>query len=157
MTDTAPATPKKRGPNTPEGKARSRMNALKHGLRAREFGLLPEEDQAEWGQHVRDLEEGYGPEDATEKKLVASIAAAMWREIRADRMEAEVLTRHRAPPCRPLARQRPAGARPRRLAQHRDPLPGQRRHGRAPRDPRLLRAPQGQAGRPAAGGGRPRI
>ena len=91
MPYTAVATPKKRGPNTPEGKARSRMNALKHGLRAREFGLLPEEDQAEWGQHVRDLEEGYGPEDATEKKLVASIAAAMWREIRADRMEAEVL------------------------------------------------------------------
>ena len=79
MPDTAPSTPKKRGPNTPEGKARSRMNALKHGLRAREFGRPPEEDQVEWGQHVRDLEEGYGPKDATEKKLVASIAAAMWR------------------------------------------------------------------------------
>ena len=42
----------KRGPNTPEGKARSRMNALKHGLRAREFGLLPEEASAEWQRQL---------------------------------------------------------------------------------------------------------
>ena len=37
------AHPKKRGPKTPEDKARSSMNALKHGLRARSFGVLPEE------------------------------------------------------------------------------------------------------------------
>ena len=88
----AAATPKKRGPNTPEGKARSAMNALKHGLRARDFVLLPEEDPQEWTQHVLDLEEGYGPVDATERKLVDAIAVAMWKEIRADRFEAEVLT-----------------------------------------------------------------
>ena len=50
-----PPAPKKRGPKTPEGKARSSMNALKHGLRARSFGILPEEDQAEWAEHVADL------------------------------------------------------------------------------------------------------
>ena len=92
MPDAAVATPKKRGPKTPEGKARSRMNALKHGLRAREFGLLPEDDPAEWRQHVLDLEQGYRPVDATERKLVDAIAVAMWRELRADRFEAEVLT-----------------------------------------------------------------
>ena len=43
-----PPAPRKRGPNTPKGKARSKMNALKHGLRARSFGILPEEDRAEW-------------------------------------------------------------------------------------------------------------
>ena len=68
------------------------MNALKHGLRARAFGLLPEDDPAEWTRHVQDLEEGYGPMDATEQKLVDAIAVAMWRELRADRFEAEVLT-----------------------------------------------------------------
>ena len=88
----APCRPKKRGPNTPEGKARSAMNAVKHGLRAREFCLLPEEDPEEWRQHVLDLIDGYRPVDATEEKLVTAIAVAMWKEIRADRFEAEVLT-----------------------------------------------------------------
>src|SRR6478752_4514908 len=83
--------PKKRGPKTPEGKARSAMNALRHGLRAREFGMLPEDDPAEWTQHVLDLEAGYQPVDAIERKLVAAIAVAMWRELRADRYEAETL------------------------------------------------------------------
>jgi hypothetical protein len=102
MTDAAPADAparKKRGPNTPEGKARSVMNALKHGLRAREFGLLPEEGQPDWAQHVADLRAGYGPVDATEEKLVTAIAVAMWNEIRADRTLAETMAE--IPPCRP--------------------------------------------------------
>ena len=83
--------PKKRGPNTPEGKARSSMNALKHGLRARTFGILPEEDKAEWAEHVADLRAGYGPVDAAEEKLVTAIAVAMWNEIRADRTLVETM------------------------------------------------------------------
>jgi hypothetical protein len=98
--------PKKRGPKTPEGKARSSMNTLKHGLRARTFGILPEEDQAEWALHRQDLRAGYGPVDATEQKLVAAIAATMWHEVRADWTLAEVLACRSqgtpprwAPPC----------------------------------------------------------
>ena len=83
--------PKKRGPKSPEGKARSKMNALKHGLRARTFGILPEEDKAEWTEHVRDLRQGYGPVDAAEEKLVTAIAVAMWNEIRADRTLVETM------------------------------------------------------------------
>ena len=90
MTDTAPA-PKKRGPSTPEGKARSSMNARRHGLRAQTFALLPEEDQVEWGRHLEELRQGYGPTDDVELKLVEAIAAAMWNEIRADRTLAEVM------------------------------------------------------------------
>ena len=90
MTDAAPVS-KKRGPRTPEGKARSAMNALRHGLRARCFALLPEEDPAEWAEHLADLRAGLGPADAAEEKLVTALAVAMWKEIRADRQEAEVL------------------------------------------------------------------
>ena len=103
MPDAAPARTK-RGPNTPEGKARSARNALRHGLRARTFALLPEEDPAEWAQHLLDLRAGYGPTDETEGKLVTALAVAMWKEIRADRQEAEVLA---AIP--PLAEGRPCG------------------------------------------------
>src|SRR4051812_17571616 len=82
MTDSAfAAAPKKRGPSTPEGKARSALNARQHGLRARTFGILPGEDQAEWGQHLRELVQGYGPTDGIELKLVTAIAVAMWKEM----------------------------------------------------------------------------
>ena len=74
------------------------QNALKHGLRARSFGILPEEDQAEWAEHVRDLRQGYGPVDAAEEKLVTAIAVAMWNEIRADRTLVETMAE--IPPCR---------------------------------------------------------
>ena len=103
MPDTAPAS-RKRGPSTPEGKARSAMNARRHGLRAQTFALLPEEDRAEWGRHLEELRQGYGPVDAVELKLVEAIAAAMWNEIRADRTLAEVMV---AIP--PLAEGRPHG------------------------------------------------
>ena len=103
MPDTAPAR-RQRGPSTPEGKARSAMNARRHGLRARTFGILPEEDQAEWGRHLDELRQGYRPTDDAELKLVEAIAAAMWNEIRADRTLAEVMV---AIP--PLAEGRPHG------------------------------------------------
>ena len=86
-----PPTPKKRGPRTPEGKARSAMNALKHGLRAREFGILPEESRAEWAEHLADLRRCLAPEDELEEKLVTALAVAMWNEIRADRTLVETM------------------------------------------------------------------
>jgi hypothetical protein len=42
---------KSRGPKTLEGKARSAQNALKHGLRAEKYVVLPEEDAAESAGH----------------------------------------------------------------------------------------------------------
>ena len=85
------AAPRKRGPATPEGKARSRMNALKHGLRARAFGLLPEEDPAEWAVHLAAVHAGLGPREPFEEQLSTAVAVAMWLEIRADRVECDVM------------------------------------------------------------------
>jgi hypothetical protein len=79
----------KRGPRTEEGKARSRMNALKHGLRARVLPLT--EDSGEFAELVERLRRTYQPEDEVEAELVAALAAAMWKEARADRLEAETL------------------------------------------------------------------
>ena len=39
---------KSRGPRTPEGKARSAQNALKHGMRALRYVVLPDEDGVEF-------------------------------------------------------------------------------------------------------------
>lgn len=94
MTATAASavpTSNRRGPKTPEGRARAAMNALRHGLRARRFLLLPEEDPAEFAGFAESICAAYAPEDPTERHLVEGIAVAMWRELRADRLEAETL------------------------------------------------------------------
>ncbi|MGD9509177.1 MAG: hypothetical protein AB7X49_11565, partial [Geminicoccaceae bacterium] len=85
------AAPKKRGPSTAEGKARSKMNALRHGLRARAFGLLPEEDPGEWAVHLLEVRAGLGPKEPFEEQLATAVAVAMWLEIRADRVECDVM------------------------------------------------------------------
>src|SRR3954447_13219958 len=80
-----------RGPFTDVGKARSRSNALKHGLRSAEFGLLPEENADVWEAHLAAVRATYLPQDPVEVHLVEGIAVAQWRELRADRIEADVM------------------------------------------------------------------
>jgi hypothetical protein len=50
-----------RGPKTPEGKARSAQNALKHGTRARRYVALPEEDADEFAGLEAELIAGLAP------------------------------------------------------------------------------------------------
>src|SRR3954449_7659048 len=80
-----------RGPMTAEGKARSAQNALKHGLRSAEFGLLPDEDPDAWESHLAGVRATYAPQDPVEVHLIEGIAVAQWRELRADRVEADVM------------------------------------------------------------------
>lgn len=87
----APEPARKRGPKTPEGKARAALNALKHGLRARHFSLLPHEDPGEFAALAQAVRETYRPGCPVERELVEAIAVALWRELRADRLEGEVL------------------------------------------------------------------
>ncbi len=84
--------PNKRGPNTPEGKARSSMNALKHGFRAEKFRFLPEETVEEFEAFAEEIRKDLKPRHAMERQFVEAIVIAFWRETRADRMEADVIS-----------------------------------------------------------------
>lgn len=78
---------KSQGPRSPEGKARSRMNALKHGMTAR-IPLLPGEDEAAFRRQVDGLIEALDPRDAVEIALAEQAALALWKIERAERAEA---------------------------------------------------------------------
>ena len=82
---------KSTGPRTEEGKARVSLNALKHGLLARD-AVLPEEDPAEFDRQFRDLEHDLRPENSLEFELVRQIADAQWRMRRLVRIETAFLS-----------------------------------------------------------------
>jgi hypothetical protein len=78
------------GPKTPEGKARSAQNALKHGLRAQKHVVLPGENAAEFEALETALLEELAPEGALQTVLARRVVAATWRLERAERLEAEL-------------------------------------------------------------------
>jgi hypothetical protein len=81
---------KSRGPKSPEGKARSAQNALKHGLRAQKYVVLPEEDAAEFAELEAAMIAELAPVGALQTVLARRVAVAAWRLARADRIETEL-------------------------------------------------------------------
>ena len=79
------------GPATDAGKARSALNGVRHGLCGRTFFLLPDEDAAEFRQHEAMWLAVWSPRDLHEHQAAEAAIRAMWREIRADRLEVQVL------------------------------------------------------------------
>ena len=79
-----------RGPKTPEGKARSAQNALKHGFRAQKHIVLPAEDAAAFQALEAALIEELAPAGALQSVLAQRVVAAAWRLARADRLEADL-------------------------------------------------------------------
>ena len=71
--------PRKRGPNTPEGKLRSSMNAFKTGKYSRSTFVLRHEDKAAFEQLVRALVARIQPVDVVEYNLVRQLASVEWR------------------------------------------------------------------------------
>jgi hypothetical protein len=65
-----------RGPKTPEGKARSARNALKHGLRSEKYAVLPDEDRAEFAALEAALADELAPQGVLHSVLVGRIARA---------------------------------------------------------------------------------
>jgi hypothetical protein len=76
----------------PEGNAAARLNALKHGLFAKQ--TLAEsvdrlgEDKEEFAQHLLLFERVFVPDDEEEKRIVRRLAETVWRRLRLFRAQA---------------------------------------------------------------------
>jgi hypothetical protein len=86
---------KSRGPKTPVGKARSAQNALRHGMRALNYIVLPDEDAVEFQTLEATMIEELAPVGALQVVLARRVAVAAWRLVRADRMEVELFEERR--------------------------------------------------------------
>ena len=80
------------GPATAAGKARAALNGVRHGLCGRTFFLLPDEDPAEFHRHEALWLAAWRPRDLHEHAAAEAAIRCMWREERADRLEAVVLS-----------------------------------------------------------------
>ncbi|WP_165250282.1 hypothetical protein [Paludisphaera soli] len=85
---------KSTGPRTAVGRARARLNALKHGVRAQDApAVLPQEDPAELEARIREWVDDHQPANAIERELVTRAARISWALDRAERHEAALLSR----------------------------------------------------------------
>lgn len=83
---------KSTGPRTAAGKAASRMNGLRHGLRA-ELVVVPQlEDASEWEIHRAAVLDSLAPTTYLEALLADRASLATWRLQRATRYERAILT-----------------------------------------------------------------
>ena len=84
---------KKGGVKTPQGKAKTRLNAVRHGLLCQDL-VLPSEDECAFAElrerFITDLQ----PAGELEKLLVLRIASGFWRLDRALRVETALLARN---------------------------------------------------------------
>ena len=83
------------GPRTPAGKARSRYNAMTHGLLA-EAALLPDEDEATFRELERAFLDDLRPVGAQEQALAEEIVNLTWRLRRDSHVEAGIFTGEQA-------------------------------------------------------------
>jgi hypothetical protein len=81
-----PTQNKATGPRTPEGKAVSKLNSLKHGLTG-EAALIPGEDPEEFHIHSSGIIASLKAETPLEQHLARTIAADYWRIERIRRLE----------------------------------------------------------------------
>ncbi len=80
------------GPKTPLGKSKSRLNGLRHGMRAEVVVLLPGEDAEKFQDRLDAWAGDLQPHGAVERYHVETAVAASWRRDRCLRAETAVLT-----------------------------------------------------------------
>lgn len=78
------------GPKTPSGKARSSMNARKHGLTGKDI-VIGDEDPKEFDFFRTSLEHDLQPSSRLENELVDRLAGLLWRLRRVPAIEAEIV------------------------------------------------------------------
>src|SRR5712691_13277338 len=83
---------KSTGPISPEGKARSSLNALKSGIDACSH-IIPGEDQAELEALTADFLLHFHPSDPNQLSLVDTLISAEWIQRRLRRIEAQLWNR----------------------------------------------------------------
>jgi hypothetical protein len=82
---------KSTGPNTPEGKAASSLNALKSGIDAHSQ-IIPGEDPAELEALTAAFHQHFHPADPNQLSLVDVLISAEWTQRRFRRIEAQLWT-----------------------------------------------------------------
>ena len=93
------------GPKSILGKARSSMNACKHGLTCAKQIVVGDEDVAEFELLRANFIEDLKPQSAVEYELVDQLAMDAWRLRRIPRLEAELLEARRSEVEKKRARQ----------------------------------------------------
>jgi hypothetical protein len=83
---------KSTGPCTPEGRAKSSRNAVKHGFRATSFAVVRLEDLDELENFKADAIHCYRPVNAQELAAVERIAITQQQMLRGARLEAGMFT-----------------------------------------------------------------
>src|SRR5258705_166343 len=78
------------GPKTPEGRAASSMNSLKHGLTAKTL-VLQNESSDQFTEMLNSYFDYLDPQNQVEVDLVADIVAARWRLRRIWRYETALI------------------------------------------------------------------
>jgi hypothetical protein len=91
---------KSTGPTTPEGKERSRCNAVRHGLTA-ETVIAALEDAEDYQAFEAAVIADYDAESAVERELVLRLASVLWRLRRATSIEAAIFESVNAEPGEP--------------------------------------------------------
>ncbi len=79
------------GPRTDAGKARSSQNAVKHGL-CSQRPVIAGEDPAEWDAFREEIVRSFAPSTFLERELADRVALQMWRQRRAARYEADLVS-----------------------------------------------------------------